>query len=124
MGGRGSIELGVGGPDLVEIGASGVSQKPPVVRQNIQAGVGDLNQPKAAPESIVAQQTAVNDPLKPSAFSIEAEKLIVPTTDRVALGPHPDQPEGQQTASQPHGSAIASADPRPNGADVLVRAAE
>ena len=46
------------------------------------------------------------------------------TTDRVALGPHPDQPEGQQTASQQPGSASASADPQPNGADVLVRAAE
>ena len=46
------------------------------------------------------------------------------TTDRVALGPHPDQPEGQQPASQQSGSARASADPQPNGADVLVRAAE
>ena len=46
------------------------------------------------------------------------------TTDRVALGPHPDQPEGQQTASQQPGSASAHADPQPNGADVLVRAAE
>ena len=51
-----------------------------------------------------------------------SEKTI--TTDRVALGPHPDQPEGQETASQAQGSASASADPRPNGADVLVRAAE
>jgi hypothetical protein len=64
-------------------GASGVSQKPPVVL-------------KVAPD----------------------------VTDRVALGPHPDQPEGQQTASQAPGSASASADPQPNGADVLVRAAE
>jgi len=46
------------------------------------------------------------------------------TTDRVALGPHPDQPDGQQTASQQPGSASASTDPGSNGADVLVRAAE
>lgn len=41
------------------------------------------------------------------------------TTPRVALGPHPDQPEGQQIASQPQGSATASADPQSNGAAVL-----
>lgn len=33
-------------------------QKPPVMPQNQLAGVGDLNQPKVAPESIVGQQSA------------------------------------------------------------------
>jgi hypothetical protein len=65
---------------------------------------------------------------------LEHSTPLPATTDRVTLGPHPDQPEGataaqgrmpeQTAASQSQGSASASADPRPNGADVLVRAAE
>ena len=43
-----------------------------VVLPNIMAGVGDLNLPMAAPEPLVGQQTTIH-------------------TNRVALGPHPDQ---------------------------------
>jgi hypothetical protein len=78
------------------------TQKQGVVTPNTLAGVGDLNLPKAAPESTVAQQTA--------------------TTDRVALGSAPAWPEGDAATTLAQGSASASADPRPNGADVLVRA--
>jgi DNA-directed RNA polymerase subunit L len=38
--------------------------------------------------------------------------------------PLPASPEVEPAASQPQGSANAPADPQPNGADVLVRAAE
>ena len=66
----------------------------------------------AATGAVIAPVTS--DPLKPSAFSIEAEKLITPTVsdpwnafgkldsqgNRVALGPHPDQPEVEQAGIQ------------------------
>jgi hypothetical protein len=56
-----------------------------------------------------------NDPLGSSGESSQERQ----TTDRVALGPHPDVPEGQETASQQDGSASASADPGSSGADVV-----